>query len=73
MSGTFLPPAMDLFGLHLLPEQVLFGLTSVFRLTAIIPLIGVFEHRAAPMMLIISRLNEYTTVKIVQYYRWMFK
>jgi len=73
LSGTFLPPAMDLFGLHLLPEQVLFGLTSVLRLTAIIPLIGVFEHRAAPMMLIISRLNEYTTVKIVQYYRWMFK
>jgi MFS family permease len=73
ISGTFLPPAMDLFGLHLLPEQVLFGLTSILRLTAIIPLVGVFEHRAAPMMLIISRLNEYTTVKIVQYYRWMFK
>ena len=73
MSGTFLPPAMDLFGLHLLPEQVLFGLTSVFRLTAIIPLIGVFEHRAAPMMLIISHLNDFAKVKVVQNSRWMFK
>jgi MFS family permease len=73
MSGTFLPPPVELLGLHLLPEQVLFGLTSVLRLTAIIPLIGVYESRAKPMMLIISHLNDFAKVSIVRYSRWMFK
>ncbi|HQO08941.1 MAG TPA: MFS transporter [Clostridiales bacterium] len=73
LSGTFLPPSVDILGLHLVSEQVLFGLTSILRLTAIIPLIGVFEHRAAPMMLIISHLNDFAKVKVVQYSRWMFK
>jgi MFS family permease len=73
MSGTFLPPPVEVLGIHLLPEQVLFGLTSFFRLTAIIPLAGVFELRAKPLMLIISHLNDFAKVKIVQYSRWMFK
>ncbi|MBU4486724.1 MAG: MFS transporter [Candidatus Delongbacteria bacterium] len=73
LSGMFLPPPMELFGLHLLPEQVLFGLTSILRLTAIIPLIGIFEHKAKPMMLVISHLNVFSKVKILQYSRWLFK
>lgn len=73
MSGTFLPPPMKIFGLDLLSEQVLFGLTTVLRITAIIPLAGVFELRAKPIMLIITHLNDFAKVKIVQYSRWMFK
>ncbi|MBN2788887.1 MAG: MFS transporter [Candidatus Delongbacteria bacterium] len=73
LSGTFLPGAMDIFGLHLVSEQVLFGLTSVLRLTAIIPLIWIYEHNAKTMMVVLSRLNTFAKVKIIQYSQRLFK
>ncbi len=73
LSGTFLPPPAEILGLHLQSEQVLFGLTAVLRLTAIIPLTGVFEHNAKPIMLIISHLNDFAKVRIIKYTGRMFK
>ncbi|MBN2858097.1 MAG: MFS transporter [Candidatus Delongbacteria bacterium] len=73
MSGTFLPDPKIIFGLQLDSEQVLFGLTAVLRLTAIIPLIGVYEKKAQPLMLIISHLNDFAKVRIMKYSGRMFK
>ncbi len=73
MSGTFLPEPMNIAGLHLDPEQVLFGLTGILRFTAIIPLIGVYERKAKPIMLIISHLNDFTKVRIMKFTGRMFK
>ena len=73
MSGTFLPPPMQIVGLNLDSEQVLFGLTAVLRLTAIIPLIGVYEKKAKPLMLIISHLNDFTKVRIMKFTGRLFK
>lgn len=73
ISGSFLPPPVNLLGLNLLPEQVLFGLTAVFRLTAIIPLLAVYEAEAKPLVLAISYMNNFAKVRIMQYSRWMFR
>jgi MFS family permease len=73
LSGTFLPPPTEILGLQLHSEQVLFGMTAILRFTAIIPLIVVYEHKAKPLMLIISHLNDFAKVKIVQYSRRLFK
>ena len=73
MSGTFLPDPAEVIGLHLDSEQVLFGLTAVFRLTAIIPLIGVYERKAKPIMLIIHHLNDFAKVRLIKYTGRMFK
>ena len=72
LSGRFLPPPVDLLGLQLTGEQVLFGLTSVLRLTAIIPLLAVFEPKAKPLLLAVSYMNSFAKIKILQYSRWMF-
>jgi len=73
LSGRFLPPPLEILGLQLLPEQVLFGLTSVLRLTAIIPLIAVYEPKAQPFSLVVAYMNNFAKVRILQYSRWMFK
>ena len=73
MSGTFLPDPADVLGLHLDSEQVLFGLTAAFRLTAIIPLLWVYERKAKPLMLIISHLNDFAKVRIMKFSSRMFK
>lgn len=44
-SGAFLPSGMVLLGLHLEPEQVLFGLGGLMRWSAQIPLSWVHEPR----------------------------
>jgi len=46
LSGVLLPPPASLFGLHLEPEQVLFGLGGLCRLSAQIPLTWIHEPRA---------------------------
>ncbi len=46
-SGAFLPPQLTLWGLHLEPEQVLFGLGGFMRWSAQLPLSWVQEPGAA--------------------------
>ncbi|GAB4505949.1 MAG: MFS transporter [Anaerolineales bacterium] len=46
-SGAFLPPKLVLLGLHLEPEQVLFGLGGLMRWSAQIPLSWVHEPGGA--------------------------
>ena len=45
LSGAFLPSPMTVLGLHLQPEQVLFGLGGLLRWTTHIPLSWVHEPR----------------------------
>jgi len=49
LSGRFFPPGMTILGQYLEPEQVLFALTAVLRLTAEIPLQGIQEPRAVSL------------------------
>ena len=49
LSGLFLPPALELAGRHLEPEQVLFGLTALARWSTELPLSWVHEPRARPL------------------------
>ena len=64
ISGAFLPKAMDIFGLHLEPEQVLFGLTGILRWTAEIPLSWVHEPNTKPLGYVMYRIRQYTNVKL---------
>ncbi len=49
LSGKFFPKALDLGFVALEPEQVLFALTALLRLTAEIPLHWVEEPRSVPL------------------------
>lgn len=57
MSGLFFPSPMKIWGLNLEPEQVLFGLTGIIRMTAEIPLHYVQEP---------SGVSFRKTVRIIQ-------
>jgi hypothetical protein len=48
-SGIFLPHAIDIKGLYLQPEQVLFGLTGIARWSAQIPLSFVRDRKSRPV------------------------
>lgn len=49
LSGVFFPGTLDI-GIRVLePEQVVFGVGGILRWLAIIPLIGVIEHRTVPL------------------------
>ncbi len=49
LCSAHMPPPMTILGLHLEPEQVLFGLTGLLRFTTQIPLSRVREVRSRPM------------------------
>lgn len=57
LSGFFLPRATVLFGRYLYPEQVLFLLTALARLSAEIPLTWVDEPDSTPMRVLVRRFN----------------
>lgn len=56
LSGLFLPPALNLAGRHLEPEQVLFGLTALARWSTEVPLSWVHEPRARPVRQVLDYL-----------------
>lgn len=66
LSGILLPGAMNLLGLHLEPEQVLFGLTGVARWTAHIPLGWVQEPRGQPFGALLYYIRHSIKVRITQ-------
>jgi MFS family permease len=49
LSGAFLPRALEISGLHLEPEQVLFALTGIARWSSQVPLSWVHEPRSRPV------------------------
>ncbi len=64
LSGAFLPKAMDITGLHLEPEQVLFALTGIARLTAEIPLTWIHEPKAVPFRQTLVQAATFAKVRI---------
>ena len=50
ISGAFLPSPLEIAGLHLEPEQVLFALTGIARWSAQIPLSWVHEPQSRPVV-----------------------
>ncbi len=66
LSGFLLPGEIHVFGFHLLPEQVLFGITGILRWTAHIPLSFVQEAKAQPFGALMYYLRQSAKVRIVQ-------
>jgi hypothetical protein len=58
LSGSLFPEKMTFLGLNLEPEQVLFGLSGVIRMSAEIPLFFVHEESAVPPKDTISILTQ---------------
>ncbi len=56
LSGSFFPPALKIGFISLQPEQVLFAITALLRLTAEIPLQWVQEPRSVPLKRTLSIL-----------------
>ncbi len=73
ISGVFLPPALKIGNLEIISEQVLFGLTGLFRWTAIIPLLWIHEPNSKPLRLALSFLNQGLTYKVISFSNWMFR
>jgi MFS family permease len=48
-SGLFLPESLEVSGIHLEPEQVLFGLTGIARWSTQIPLSFVRDRKSRPV------------------------
>lgn len=63
--SIYLPPPMTVFGLRLEPEQVLFGLTGLLRLTTEIPLSRVREVRARPMAEALMFIQNYIFTRVI--------
>ncbi|MGQ9706356.1 MAG: MFS transporter [bacterium] len=73
LSGAFLPKPMNIVGLALEPEQVLFGLTGIVRLTSLIPLSLITEPKAAPIGVVLFYLSHNATIKMTQFVGWIFR
>ncbi len=70
LSGAFLPRAMEIGGLHLEPEQVLFGLTGIARLTAEIPLTWIKEPRSVSFRDTLLQATSFAKVQIASLARF---
>ncbi|MBC7257703.1 MAG: hypothetical protein H5T65_00485 [Chloroflexi bacterium] len=57
-SGAFLPPELTLLGLHLEPEQALFGLGGLMRWSAQIPLSWVREPGASSVRVAAEQMRQ---------------
>lgn len=64
-GSIYLPPAMKLFGLHLEPEQILFGLTGLLRLTTEIPLSKVREIHSRPVSEALVYIQNYIFARVI--------
>jgi hypothetical protein len=73
LSGFFYPKALTIGKLALHPEQVLFGITAILRLSAEIPLHFVNEPRAVSLRKTISQMPEYLMGKMIRFKDMVFK
>ncbi|MEN8207798.1 MAG: MFS transporter [Candidatus Fermentibacteria bacterium] len=63
-SGVFMPDGFTLLGRYMYPEQVLFLVTAITRLSAEIPLSWVNEPDSTSIGMLVRRFNQYTKVNI---------
>ena len=73
LSGAFLPKPMNIESFYLEPEQILFGLTGIARLTSLIPLSLISEPKAAPIGAVLFYFSQNATVRIAQFVGWIFR
>ncbi len=71
LSGLLYPEPVTFLGLHLEPEQVIFGIGGVFRWTALIPLFFVQETRAVPLDHIWLNFKDLIQLKLSQLKQWI--
>jgi hypothetical protein len=64
LSGAFMPKGFGLFGLELEPEQVLFGLTGLARLSTEIPLTWIAEPRSRSVGEALIFIRNFARIKI---------
>jgi MFS family permease len=67
LSGILLPKSMSVLGMHLEPEQVLFGLTGLLRWTAHVPLSWVTEPKGQPFGALLYYIRQSAKVRIAQF------
>jgi len=67
LSGILLPKYMSVLGMHLEPEQVLFGLTGLLRWTAHVPLSWVTEPKGQPFGALLYYIRQSAKVRIAQF------
>ncbi len=67
VSSIFMPPAMDVAGLALMPEQVLFALTGFARWSTQIPLTWVVEARSKPVGMALYYIANNLKLKMVHF------
>lgn len=70
LSGFLLPPPIKLLGVYFEPEQILFFLTAVARLSTEIPLGWVDEPRAKPMTHALRYLHHLVKIQIGNIIHW---
>ena len=68
LSGAFLPSPMTVLGLHLQPEQVLFGLGGLLRWSTHIPLSWVHEPRGGSVGSVMRYARQYATTRMTDTY-----
>jgi MFS family permease len=73
LSGIFYPKPLTLWGYTLHPEQVLFLLTGVLRLSAEIPLHFVHEPRSVGLRKTVDIATDIMIVKLIRFRDRMFK
>ncbi|MDD3804014.1 MAG: MFS transporter [bacterium] len=73
LSSLFAPKPVQLFGLSLTSEQVLFGLTGVMRWTAEIPLALIKEPRSKRLREALYYFQEFAKVRITQISEWFVR
>ena len=73
LSGLFFPKPIIIGNFHLHPEQVLFALASIFRISAQIPLHFVDEPKSTGLRKTIGIASDYMLAKIMRFRTRMFK
>jgi MFS family permease len=72
-SGLFMPGRLQISGLNLWPEQVLFLITAFARLSAEIPLSWVHEPQSIPVGELLARLQQYSKVGVSTLLTWLIR
>jgi len=73
LSGILFPPALTVGTRYLYPEQVLFGLTALLRLSSEIPLYFVHEPKAIPLRRTMGIASEIALTKMLKFKDMVYK
>nr|MBC8368356.1 MFS transporter [bacterium] len=73
LSGAILPEAMNIAGLHLDSEQVLFGLTGILRWSALIPLVFIAEPVVPSTSESLYQIRQFAKVRVAMMAERIFR